>query len=397
LLALSTGLYKYATIKAQEFGTSTDAELTLILNRLSNDLADDGLLQIDFMDDFIRAIRSLSPKEIAENLRRRSIVDYPAGLTVPDISRFLNQCAGTAQCAWRSGAPMPAPSVGHAAASFGGKIYVFGGVTAGDSGAPAASAYTHARVYDPIANAWTALPPMPVGAYDLEAHAVGDKIYVVAGYGVNGFKNELMEYDPQAKAWALKSPNPTYRYIFTSSVVNGRIYVIGGQGTIDDGPWVSGKPWAFKDRVSIYDPATDTWSQGHAAPMPFGEAASCALGDKIYVFGGTTEAGLQAVTLEYDTASDSWASKSPMAVAKEGLGCVRVSDQFYLLGGRNSVALDALNRYDPATDTWTSPTRLPTARYWFGAEAVGGEIYVIGGWVESAFSTDVVEILNPLL
>ena len=39
LLALSTGFYKYAKTKAQEFGTATDAELTLVLNRVSDDLA----------------------------------------------------------------------------------------------------------------------------------------------------------------------------------------------------------------------------------------------------------------------------------------------------------------------------------------------------------------------
>ena len=38
LLALSTGFYKYAETKAQQFGTTTDAELTLILNRISDDL-----------------------------------------------------------------------------------------------------------------------------------------------------------------------------------------------------------------------------------------------------------------------------------------------------------------------------------------------------------------------
>ena len=49
----------------------------------------------DFIREFTTALRSLSPDTIAANLRNRAIVDYPAGLDVPDISVFLNLCAGT--------------------------------------------------------------------------------------------------------------------------------------------------------------------------------------------------------------------------------------------------------------------------------------------------------------
>ena len=108
LLALSTGFYKYAKTKAQEFGTATDAELTLVLNRISDDLADDGRLQPGpFIGEFVTAIRSLSPETIAANLRSRSLVDYPQGLGVPDISVFLDLCAGAFDCPWSAGAPMP--------------------------------------------------------------------------------------------------------------------------------------------------------------------------------------------------------------------------------------------------------------------------------------------------
>jgi N-acetylneuraminic acid mutarotase len=399
LLALSTGFYKYALTLSQQFGSTPDAELTLALNRISDDFAGDGALQTaGFMNDFVRAIRSLSPTEIAENLRRRSIVDYPAGLDVPNIARFLNQCAGALECVWRSAAPMPQPSRGHAAVEFGGEVFVFGGSTPLD-GIDDPVAYRSARVYDSVANSWTVLPSMPVGAYDLDAQVIGNKIYVIPGYGVGGFRNELLEYDPHAGTWAQKASNPTYRYEFVSEAVNGRIYVIGGHGTIDDGPWASGKPWTYKDRVSVYDPATDTWSQGQSAPMALASSASCALGDKIYVFGGRTDSAMQAVTLVYDTATNSWSTKAPPSVAKEGHACVRVGDRLYVFGGRvhTGTAQDAVDQYDPATDTWTAVTRLPTARFWTDGAAVGGEIVILGGNPGPGVSSaDRVDILNPM-
>ena len=128
LLALSTGFYKYAKTKAQEFGTATDAELTLVLNRISDDLADDGRLQPGpFIGEFVTAIRSLSPETIAANLRSRSLVDYPQGLGVPDISVFLDLCAGTFDCPWSAGAPMPSAFDWPHHRRARGKIYVFGG------------------------------------------------------------------------------------------------------------------------------------------------------------------------------------------------------------------------------------------------------------------------------
>jgi N-acetylneuraminic acid mutarotase len=397
LLALSTGFYKYSTTKAQQFGTAPDPELTLILNRIREDFAADGTVETSgFINEFTRAIRSLSPVEIAHNLRNRSIADYPSGLDVPDISRFLNQCAGTAECAWRSGAPMPQPTRTHATAQFGGKLYVFGGVSS------VADVTQAVRVYDPVANTWTSKGQMPVAMTSGSAHTVGNKIYVLPTYN-HGFLNQVLEYDPVNDTWTSKTPSPTHRYETATEVLNGRIYVAGGHGTIDDGPWAPGKPWAFKAHVGVYDPATDTWTTAQSLPIPIAGAASCVAGAQLYVFGGRTGPGsLLDGAWVYNPTADSWSAKSPLSSAREGHSCVEVGDEFYMLGGLmgNSVVLDAVDRYDPATDTWQSPTRMPTGRYWLGAEAIGGEIFIVGGQTLPTMNSDgrldVVEILNPL-
>jgi N-acetylneuraminic acid mutarotase len=402
LLALSTGFYQYAATMAQNSSMSSDAELASILTQLSDDLASDGQLQTPFMSDFIKAIRSLRATEIAENLRRRSLPDHPAGLDVPDISRLFRQCAVAAECTWRSGAALPLPSSRHATVAFGGKLYVFGGETTAEFGSKPAlppGAYQYARVYDPVANNWTALQPMPIGLDDLEAHTIGDKIYVVAGHGVAGVRNELMEYDPLADSWTMKTPSPAYRSGFASAVVNGRIYVMGGRGMGDDGPEEAGEPSVFKDRVAIYDTATDSWSEGQAMPMAYEPGASCVLSDRIYVFGGFSILGAAPDTWEYNTTSNSWSAKSSVNGGRGGLDCVRVGDQFYLLGGYNAIisTLDFVDRYDPATDTWSSPTRMPAARADFDADAVGGEIFIIGGLDWQQEPLDGVAMLNPIL
>jgi N-acetylneuraminic acid mutarotase len=397
LLALSTGFYKYAETKAKEFGTATDAELTLALNRLSDDLADDGRLQSGpFIREFVTAIRNLSPATIAANLRSRSLVDYPQGLDVPDISVFLNLCAGNFDCAWRAGAPMPMRSSGHATAVHAGKVYVFGGMPSLSAGIPSSERKNGYEVdaYDPKANEWTSKHEMPDASLDdAAAHTIGDKIYVVMGSDIisNSPQDALYIYDPIADAWSTGAARPTTRAQFASAVVNGLLYIIGGWGEVAD----VGKS------VEIYDPATDRWSSGAPLPAALAGAQACVFSDQIYVFGGSTLANVWGRSiLTYNTTSNSWSAKSPMPNTRFKFACVVVDDAAYLVGGHahDLTRVDAVERYDPLVETWSSPTRLHTPRYFLSAAVVGQQVITMGGVVRNGTRemspVDVVEILD---
>jgi N-acetylneuraminic acid mutarotase len=431
LLALSTGFYEYAAIKAEEFGTATDAELTLVLNRISDDLATDGDLDTKgFIRDFTRAIRSLSPETIAENLRRRAIVDYPLGLDVPDISAFLNLCAGNFACPWRAGAPMPQETDSHATAVHGGKVYLFGGITSADdiclSICVPPDAYRDVYAYDPVANAWEARAPLPVGMSQLSAYTVGEKIYVIPSLAVRrnvsipvevtASSNTIFEYDPATDRWTQKAPRPSYRSAFAAAAVDGKIYVIGGRGEPDNGPSPEqGSMQGFKAHVEIYDPATNTWSAGHPAPIAMMGRTSCAVGHQIYVFGvyaGDVGSSRWDPSLfVYDVAADQWSVKAPVAKHVIDRACVATEDAIWLFGGFDrsmplAQTTDRVDVYDPLADSWASDTRLPTTRHRASASRIGNEVFVFGGQGTYITGTtpgrttmewrraDVVEILN---
>ena len=396
LLALSTGFYKYAKTESQQFGTTTDAELTLALNRLSDDLADDGRLQTGpFVDEFTSAIRSLSPETIAANLRSRSLVDYPQGLGVPDISVFLSLCAGTADCPWSAGAPMPWPSANHATAVHAGKIYVFGGF-----GAPATLCCSDLVAdYDPDANEWTPKHRMPEASFNATAHTIGDKIYLVMGSnGFSQLENKLYAYDPVADQWSAKAARPTYRDHFASAVVNGLLYVIGGRGEIGDGPGYFAPE--FKSHVEIYDPATNHWSTGARLPTALADSRACVFGNEIYLFGGGSVAAAATSTLTYNTTSNSWSAKAPMPNRRTYFDCVTVNGAVYFVGGFGSTnMLGEVERYDPLVETWSTPTRLNTPRVQLSAAVVGTRIFTIGGSARSVppasdRPVNIVEILD---
>ncbi len=80
---------------------------------------------------------------------------------------------------WDKAAPMPKAQGGLAAATLGGKLYAFGGEFFAPGGG--GGVFADAWVYDPAADAWEALAPMPTPRHGLGAVTVGDAIYTIAG------------------------------------------------------------------------------------------------------------------------------------------------------------------------------------------------------------------------
>jgi uncharacterized protein (TIGR03437 family) len=79
---------------------------------------------------------------------------------------------------WRKRAPMPTPRAGIASGVISGKIIVFGGE--GPSGRPEGT-YAQAEEYDPAANSWRSLAPMPNPRHGFYGATVGDVIYLPGG------------------------------------------------------------------------------------------------------------------------------------------------------------------------------------------------------------------------
>ncbi len=399
LLALSAALYEYAALQAADGDTSSDARLSLALNLISTDLADDGQLEMpELLHDLLVALRHLAPERIAENLKDRAALDGSELPVVPDISPFFGLCAGAATCAWRAAAPMPEPSRSHAAVEWSGKLLVFGGETGDD--------YKRARQYDAETNSWTPLADMPRGLYVLTGHRIDDVVYLFGGYGLGGFDHSVLRYDAVNDAWSEGTPMPTYRYQFMSAVVGGKVYVIGGVGMPDDGPWAPGSDsWPNKDYVAIYDPALDAWSSGAPIPTPTAGGVACAVGETIFVFAvnwelpdGYVKPVSSPIGYAYDTASDSWSPVTPPEPARAAPACIVRDGTVWLFGG-NAVLepdpdapiypdpedpvvpllLDLVDIYDPASDTWTPAERLPAGRMEFSATEVGEDLYLAGG------------------
>jgi N-acetylneuraminic acid mutarotase len=117
-------------------------------------------------------------------------------------------------------------------------------------------------------------------------------------------------------------------------------------------------------------------------------------GGKIYVIGGSDEAGLSVATNEaFDVATGKWETHRPMTTARNHPAGGAVGGKLYVIGGRLtaanvanmlSSATDIVEEYDPATDKWRSMTKMPYQTSGQGWITFQNRIYVAGGELRDA-------------
>ncbi len=225
--------------------------------------------------------------------------------------------------------------------------------------------------YDPATDKWTKKQPMPKPAHHAALAAANGKIYVMGGFVAPSDTalplgaawqpiDNAWQYDPVADSWKSLPPLPTKRGSAVAVEAGGKIYTIGGATTmegrvLDDS---NGRLGESKDpfftafgpsRVlsvnEVYDPATNKWETRQPMSVPRNHAFSAAVNGKIYVIGGRTGQGFiltatnTDVVEEYDPLSDSWnAPKERMPTARSGGVSGTDGRRIYVAGGEVTTA-----------------------------------------------------------
>lgn len=180
----------------------------------------------------------------------------------------------------------------------------------------------------------------------------------------------------------------------TGAAINGLMYVVGGKNSA-----------GHLATLLIYNPATNTWSQG--ANLPGGAVenpAVVALNGKLYVFGGSRQPFSDAVTnAAVFTPGSGWVSLPAMPTARGGATAQVLNGKIYVVGGMSNSgqSLATVEIFDPAGNNWQTGPSLATRRDNAGSAVLGNNLYVFGGRVRNADGTTVdgtltsVEMLAP--
>jgi N-acetylneuraminic acid mutarotase len=227
---------------------------------------------------------------------------------------------------WTFKAPMPTPRAGFAIAVFHDKVYCIGeGVN---------------EVYDPATDTWENKTAMPTARTGLQANVANGIIYLIGGYVPDnssfGFSPSAFNeaYDPATDSWTTKASIPNATSIYASVVLDNKIYVIGGDGagTLNQ----------------IYDPQNDSWSQGAPLSSSTANAAAGATTGinapkRIYIMGQYFHLPEQPYFNQvYDPESDSWTDGIAVPTKRRGFVVAVVNDLIYALGGYTETYPDGM-------------------------------------------------------
>jgi N-acetylneuraminic acid mutarotase len=306
---------------------------------------------------------------------------------------------------------MPTDLYGAAGASNGTFFYAAGGYSF-------SSGMTLAvfNRFDPVANSWTAMAPMPQAAIMATAvyYPPTNKIYVFGGedaaLGTN--YNITRIYDIATNTWTMGANMPDVHSFAAGGYIGatGKIYIISGYNT---GQVTSAQPntWA-------YDPVANTWTDLTGTipfPHPAGGMAFGVLNNKLYIAGGRDAANTVInLTWEWDPVAGTYTAKTdePGTFQNNVPGSGAASGLLWVFGGGNPFSGANANKaglssgdvpsklafpwslfsrvevpdtsnagrfYNPASNTWTSSPNMNVVRSFTSGGAIGNSLLIAAG------------------
>lgn len=183
--------------------------------------------------------------------------------------------------AWTVLTPMPTARAGLAVAVVGNAIYAIGG-RSGVSGPNSFGKLDVVERYDIDTGIWSTVASLIAPRSDLAAATVGGKIYVFGGFDAQGnVLGDVDVYNPKKDTWSSAPTDmPTARgAMYAVASRGGTVYVIGGWDKVIPGLTTN----------EAYKVSSDSWTTG-LPPMGIGRAEASAVGHggKIIVVGGAT-------------------------------------------------------------------------------------------------------------
>jgi N-acetylneuraminic acid mutarotase len=255
-------------------------------------------------------------------------------------------------------------------------MYVLGGYTPETK----SSALNHA--YDPAADSWTELASLPQGLNHVAAASSGGKVYVFGGFTQQNRSavDSTYEYNPQSDTWIELPSMQAPRGAAAVVALDGRLHVIGGA---DD---VSTSSRENVGTHEVYDSATGQWSEMAPLPTPREHMPAMVYDGKIHVIGGrflemTNNTGTHEV---YDPKTDSWEEAASLPTPRSGTAGAVLDNEILVMGGErdpnsNTGTFKENEAYNPATDSWSTLAPLPTPRHGFDAAVFDSAVYTPGG------------------
>ena len=284
---------------------------------------------------------------------------------------------------WAQGASGPLPNVRdlHTAVWTGSEMIEWGGY--GGSGS-----FNDGGRYNPMSNAWTALPTngSPVARQNHTAVWTGTEMVVWGGYNGSSYLNDGGRYNPTANSWtAAPTIGAPGARDFHTAVWTGTEMIVWG-GYNGSGYFYDG---------GRYNPEANSWTALPLSGAPTGRYGQTAVwtGSEMIVWGGYYNGSYYANGARYNPTADSWTALPTTGApgARSRFPAVWTGTEMIVWGGYNGSSYTyGGGRYNPTANSWTatSTTGAPAARSYHTAVWTGSEMIVWGGYVAGSYLND---------
>lgn len=184
-----------------------------------------------------------------------------------------------------------------------GKLYRIGGMVAKNEPGEKDDLYSvpdFAR-YDPKTKKWTDLTPLPEARSSHGAVIVGNKLYVVGGWNLQGAAKDarwhtealVLDLSAEKGEWKTVAKPSFERRAMAATALDGKVYVTGG---------LTPKGGISKD-VDVFDVSSGKWSKGPeipGIPMNGNGLAACGTEKALYL------SGMDGKVYRLNKAKDGW-------------------------------------------------------------------------------------------
>jgi N-acetylneuraminic acid mutarotase len=206
-------------------------------------------------------------------------------------------------------------------------IFIMGGYWDGTS-------LNNMEKYEIERDTFLTLGNMPIGLDCASAVSVDNLIYIMVGRSKadTSLSNRVFAYDPDHAAWSAKQAAPRGRVEAHVAVLNKKIYLFGGYISGNN----SGNIDKCDNRIDIYDPVADTWTEGEIdfaeGKTPIGMGV---IHNEIYFVAATfgNKGPSSEEVFKYNPASKSAVRLANHSKLTWLMGTVSLHDSIYFIGG----------------------------------------------------------------
>lgn len=238
-----------------------------------------------------------------------------------------------------------------------------------------------ARAQEVTGPQWTTPSPLPWPVQEIYAAVWDGRIVTAGGLRRRGQDTQIEDrvglYDPATNRWSELPRLPEPRHHPMVMVADGRLNIVGGYGRSDMGEWTNmTTAWVLED---------DQWMEAPALPSPQAEAVGVGIGDRLHLITGRSpmdgangqcndQADIDRHLVRID---GRWETAQSAPAARNSAAAAVLDGAIWVAGGRtvSGGGTGRLDRYDPVADRWD--TLAPIPRSYASNSQVGGGLAMV--------------------